>query len=434
MSMRISSSLLSQIGLNTMLAQQKKLSDTQIQIATGRRILAPSDDPYGSARTLDLKESISMNEQYLYNSAQIQNRLGLEEGTVDGIENALQRVRELTINANNGSQTVETRRIIRSEIEQLLKQVVALSNTADANGEFLFSGYQGYTQPFESDGLGGFNYYGDDGQRFLKVGTSTTVAMSDSGTATFLEIKNGNGKFQTKDNPDNQGGGIIDPGTVSGVYVADNYRISFLPPNSNRLNEPVEYYVLDGSNNIIEPSAQAGTSEADFIAGGFAAIQYEDGAVIQGLDKLGVKLNIKGTPTAEAGPPLRQDSFTISPSNNQSMFSTIQNLINTLGMQQQGTADLSEFHNAMNRNIVDLDQSLGNLLDIRASIGARLNTLDKQVEINETFSLQLNTTLSEIQDLDYSEAVTRLNLQLVGLQAAQNAYTKVQGLSLFNFL
>jgi len=147
-----------------------------------------------------------------------------------------------------------------------------------------------------------------------------------------------------------------------------------------------------------------------------------------------VKLNIKGTPTAEAGPPLRQDSFTISPSNNQSMFSTIQNLINTLGMQQQGTADLSEFHNAMNRNIVDLDQSLGNLLDIRASIGARLNTLDKQVEINETFSLQLNTTLSEIQDLDYSEAVTRLNLQLVGLQAAQNAYTKVQGLSLFNFL
>ncbi|HFE37269.1 MAG TPA: flagellar hook-associated protein 3 [Gammaproteobacteria bacterium] len=432
--MRISSSLLSKIGLNTMLAQQKKLSDTQTQVATGRRILAPSDDPYGSARTLDLKEAVNLNKQYLANSAQIENRLGFEEGVLEGVENAMQRVRELTIQAANDSQTIETRRMIRDEIEQLLKQVIALSNTADANGEYIFSGYQGNTKPFESDGAGGFNYYGDDGQRFLKVGTSTTVAMGDSGAATFLDIKNGNGKFQTRDNPDNQGGGIIDPGTVNGIYVADNYRISFLPPNSGRFNEPVEYYVLDGNNNIIEPASQAGMSESDFIAGGFPAVVYEDGAVIQGLDKLGVNVNIQGTPTAEKGPPLRQDSFTISPSNNQSLFATVQNLIDTLGMQQQGTADLSEFHNAMNRNIVDLDQSIGKLLDVRSSIGARLNTLDKQIAINETFDLQLNTTLSEIQDLDYSEAVTRLNLQLVGLQAAQNAYTKVQGLSLFNFL
>jgi len=425
--MRISSSLLSKNGLETMLAQQKKLSDTQLQVSTGNRILAPSDDPYGSARSLDLKETISANEQFTSNSTQVENRLSLEEGTLIGVGNALQRVRELMINANNDSQTIESRRLIRSEIEQLLQQVISLSNTADSNGEYIFSGYQGKTKPFDTDGVGNFNYYGDDGQRFLKVGPSTTVAMGDSGEAAFLDIKNGNGKYQTQDDPNNTGGGIIDPGTILGSYVADNYSIKFLPASSGSVYDPVEYYVLDGANNIIVPAAQVGITEAAFTGGGFPGVAYEDGAVVQGLDTLGVKTSISGTPAVG-------DSFSISPSNNQSMFATIQNLIDTLGMAQQGTADLTEFHNAMNRNIVDIDQSIGSILDIRASIGARLNTVDKQIEINESFTLQLKTTLSEIQDLDYSEAVTRLNMQLVGLQAAQNAYTKIQGLSLFNYL
>lgn len=417
-----------------MLAQQKKLSETQLQAATGRRILSPSDDPYGSARVLDLKESLSLNVQYKYNTAQISNRLGLQEGTLDGIESALQKARELALSGNNASQNPETRRLIRTEVEQLLKHVMFLSNTADANGEYIFSGYQGSTKPFSADGIGNFNYYGDDGQRFIKVGTDTQVAMGDSGEATFLDIKNGNGKFTTSDNPNNQGGGIIDPGTVSGVYIADNYRIEFLPPNSGAVHDPVEYYVLDGSGNIISPSAQAGETEAVFLASGLPGVVYEDGAAVSGLDDLGINITISGTPTAEAGPPLRQDSFAVNPSKNQSMFSTLQNLIDSLGMPQVGTADLTEFHNSMNRNLMDLDRSIEKVLEIRASVGARLNTLDKQIDINETFNLQLETTLSEIENVDYAEVVTRLNLQLVGLEAAQNAYSKVQGLSLFNYL
>jgi len=425
--MRISSSLLAKNGLETMLAQQKKLSDIQLKVSTGNRILAPSDDPYGSARSLDLQETIRANEQYTKNSSQLENRLSLEEGTLIGVGNSLQRVRELMISANNDSQTIETRRLIRSEVEQLLQQVISLSNTADSNGEYIFSGYQGKTKPFDTDGVGNFNYYGDDGQRFLKVGPSTTLAMGDSGETAFLAIKNGNGKFQAVDNPNNTGGGIIDPGTTFGSYVADNYAVKFIPPSTGSTFDPVEYYVLDGANNIIVPAAQAGITEAAFTGGGFAGVAYEDGAVLQGLDALGVKTSISGTPAAG-------DEYTISPSNNQSMFASIQNFIDTLGMAQQGTADLTEFHNAMNRNIIDMDQSIGSILDVRASIGARLNTVDKQIEVNESFTLQLKTTLSEIQDLDYSEAVTRLNMQLVGLQAAQNAYTKIQGLSLFNYL
>lgn len=71
---------------------------------------------------------------------------------------------------------------------------------------------------------------------------------------------------------------------------------------------------------------------------------------------------------------------------------------------------------------------------MRAGAGARLNALDNQAEINADYQLQLQTTLSEVQDLDYAEAISRFELQLVALQAAQQSFSRISGLSLFNFL
>ena len=82
----------------------------------------------------------------------------------------------------------------------------------------------------------------------------------------------------------------------------------------------------------------------------------------------------------------------------------------------------------------NLDQSLDKVSQVRADLGVRLNQVENQLDINESFNLQLRETLSEIQDLDYAEAVTRFNLELTALQAAQQAYVKMQGLSLLNYL
>ncbi len=451
--MRVSTSALTQISLDAMLKQQKDLSRTQMQVTTGQRIISPSDDPYGSARTLDLREAVGKNDQYQANSSYAKSRLSLEEGTLDGVGAAVQRLRELMIVANNDSQNLETRRYIKEEVDQLLDQVLSLSNTIDSNGEYIFAGYQGKTKPFGLDGLGGYTFAGDDGQRFIKMSESTSIAMGDSGVDTFLKIKNGNGTFQTSEFSANQGTAIIDPGSEIGPYVQGTYTVKFLPPSSGNFYDGLEYYVLDSVGDVLVPTANAGSAEATFIAafnGGTASgIAYTDGAEIQGLNARGMKLTIAGRPFVDTVPPLNDsapnpstfvvnaansDGFTIEPSRNQSIFESISNFANTLVGPQQSPEELAKFHNAMNRAIIDIDQSMGRILEIRARIGGRLNTVDKQLNVNEAFSLEMNTTLSAIQDLDYSEAITRLNLQLVGLQAAQSAYTKIQGLSLFNYL
>ena len=88
----------------------------------------------------------------------------------------------------------------------------------------------------------------------------------------------------------------------------------------------------------------------------------------------------------------------------------------------------------MNRSLIDLNRSLDNILEVRGNIGARLNALDAQETINDAYRIQLREILSNVEDLDFAEAVSRLNLELTGLEASQKAFTRVQDISLFNFL
>lgn len=93
-----------------------------------------------------------------------------------------------------------------------------------------------------------------------------------------------------------------------------------------------------------------------------------------------------------------------------------------------------EANNPNSDILTDLDTALDSIFTTRAKIGARLNAVDSQEQINEQFKVQTRSVLSDIEDLDYAEAIGRLNLELAGFEAAQQSFQKIQSLSLFNFL
>ena len=101
-----------------------------------------------------------------------------------------------------------------------------------------------------------------------------------------------------------------------------------------------------------------------------------------------------------------------------------------------GTVSSNDTHifNAISHSIVDLDNAFDKILDIRTSVGGRLNSLDDQSDVNETFLLDLEATLSRTQDLDLTSAITELQLRATALEAAHAAYSRIQNLSLFQFL
>lgn len=92
------------------------------------------------------------------------------------------------------------------------------------------------------------------------------------------------------------------------------------------------------------------------------------------------------------------------------------------------------FNESMNTVLTDFDASLESLLVARTNVGARLRAIEDQYGLHENTVLDMQSIKSSIQDLDYTEAISRFESQALVLQASQQAFTRVKELSLFNFL
>jgi flagellar hook-associated protein 3 FlgL len=378
---------------------QAALDQTQRQISSGRRILTPSDDPLAAARAVEIRESIGRLEQFDRNANMANNRLFQEESSLGSVNNVLQRVRELALQANNATQNSESRQLIAIEMRQRLDELVQIANQKDGSGNYLFSGNLESTTPVTSMG-GSFTYNGDQGQRFIQIGESRQVADGDSGAAIFFKIRSGNGSFITSPAATNNGSGVLGQGSVVDPSAWDQgqYTVRFI--------DPANYEVIDSGGGVVS----TGT--------------FQDGDT---LAFSGIEFSLDGQP--EAG-----DEFTVAPSPYQDVFSMVDQLATALESGASGTAPLAAMNNAVNAGLQNIDQAIGNVLDVRVTVGSRLSAIESQVDSNGAFKLNYQDTLAGIEDLDYAEALSRLSLEMTTLEAAQQSFIRTQSLSLFNYL
>ncbi len=170
-------------------AQQVKMSKTQMQLSSGLNILTPSDDPAAAVRTLSLQETIDKTAQYQDNIGMVRSRLSIEEGGLDTAENIMFRAKELTVQALNDTLTLQDRVAIKSEIDQLLQEMVGVANTKNANGEYIFSGDLSTTPAVAWDAeVGSYVYQGGINQRVLDIAPERRVADGDLGSNVFSNI------------------------------------------------------------------------------------------------------------------------------------------------------------------------------------------------------------------------------------------------------
>jgi flagellar hook-associated protein 3 FlgL len=409
---RVSTSELFRQGVGSILEGQAAVGKTSLQIASGKRILSPADDPSGSVQSLELGTALAVNTQFQKNIDVATQKIQYEETALNSVVTNLQRVRELVVQANNDSQSADTRSYIASEIRQRLDEIVGLANSRDANGEYIFAGYRSNTQPFSIDSTGNVTYLGDANQRFIQISPVRQVAIGNSGDDVFNNILDGNGSFSTSSNPANTGTAIIDTGQVTDLAAwqanVDTYTVTITEPTPGDLR-----YTVTDATAPTPPGLPADVplvSDADI-----------------SIPSIGLQFSIEGNPAAG-------DTFTITPSTNKSIFETYTDIINALESGTDDGAIRAQMHTILNQGLQELQTDLTNVDRIRSGIGARLNALDGQSEINESASLQLKTVKSAIEDLDYAEAISRFQQQLTGLEAAQKTYIQIQGLSLFDYI
>ncbi len=400
--MRVSNIQAYRQGVESMQAQQAKLQQTELQLGSGLKIMKPSDDPSGAVKVLDLNNSIGAIDQFSRNASLAEASLGFEESVVANVNTNLQRIRELAVQGNNATNSPSDRVSIAEEIYQRLDELLALANTRNASGEYIFGGFKVDAPPFVSNG-GTVSYQGDQGQRFLQVAQGSQVAVGNSGDSIFQRIRSGDGNVQVVSSPANTGTAVVGAFGLNGSFVSDTYTVTFTQAVST---DPITYTVTDGGAATV---ASGTYNEGDSIA--FAGAQF-----------------------ALTGLPAQGDEITVASSQNRDVFTTAKAIADALVRPAPLPQDVARFHNEMGQGLANLDQAISGLSSVRAGIGARLNNLETIESINQDFKLQLQTVLSETQDLDFAEAISRFNLQLTSLQAAQQAFVKTSGLSLFNYL
>ncbi|MCK9201656.1 MAG: flagellar hook-associated protein FlgL [Gallionella sp.] len=403
--MRISSNSMYDSNIAAMSLQQQRMLQTQQQVSTGRKFITPADDPVAAAQALSLSQSSAVNTQYSVNRGAARHTMSLTESILQSATSLLQDVRESAISAGNGALGVNDRQMIANALTGKLQALVGLANSNDGIGNFLFAGFQSKTQPF-IDTPAGVAYAGDDGQRLIQVNASRQMPSSESGADVFMRVKNGNGTFVVQGGTNvntglsNQGTGVATVGNVTNatLLTGNNYEVTFFDDGNGGLT----YNVTDLAT----------------FASPLVGVPYVAGQAI-GFD--GMQFSVSGT-------PINGDTFTVSPSSNESVFKTLSDMIANLNGPAAG------FGGRLAYSINQIDRALDNVLTSRSSVGVRLNELDALEVSGEDLGVQYQQSLSALQDVDYTKALSDLSQQQIYLQAAQKSFAKVSGMSLFDYL
>ena len=394
-------------GEQSLMARQREVLTTQQQLASGRRINGPADDPLGAADGVGIRSSLSQLGQFKRNQDHATYVLNLGESALTGVIDGLQDVKEKLVAAGNGAYGDGERRMIAGELESVLARLVGLANASDGVGGYLFSGSREKTPPFAQSGTS-VSFNGDEILQRLEVAQDRFAQIKFSGDALFNKIRPGNGSFTTGSAAGNTGSAWIDPGAVvdPSALTGRPYTISFA------VSGGVTTYTVTRSN-----ASGPATPVASGTYSPPMALQFE-----------GIQVGLTGAPADG-------DSFAVAPAGFQSVFDSLAQAIETLKQPVAGDpAAAARMRTALGAAQASLGGALDHVLLKRAEMGAALAEIEAYGGLNDDRQLEYETRLSGIEDLDYASAATELSRRQLSFQAALQSYSMVSKLSLFDYL
>jgi flagellar hook-associated protein 3 FlgL len=377
-------------------ALETALAQTQSQLSTGTQLQNAADNPTAMTQVNELNAQLSASQQQVSNGNTVTSGLQLEQNALSNATTALQSARDIAVEGNNSDLSLTDRQGLVAQLQQLQQTLLASANSQDAQGNYLFGGTASGSAPFAAGGAS-VSYLGNDQVNQVQIGPDQSLSVGDAGSAVFMNIPAGNGTFTTAVAATNTGSASIDTGSVTnpGAWVPDVYTVSF--------SSPTQYQVTNGAGAVVASGAYTSGN----------AIAFN-----------GAEVTISGTPAAG-------DQFTVAPAGKASVFSTIAGLITTLNSSTLSSAQIST---QVGGAIQQIDAALNNFNNVQAGVGGRLNAVTAAAASAQTTQTNLTASVSQLSDVDYAAAVTKLSGQEVTLQAAQESYASIAKLSLFNYL
>lgn len=407
--MRISTGQLYDRSIQSVLDNQADLSDIQQQLASGKKLLRPSDDPVGAAQVIRLTEEIDLIAQYKKNSNLLTNSLEQEETVLSSVNNSINRARVLMIQSGNGIVSTSDRKAIAIEIGQIRDQIFDLMNSRNPSGEYIFAGFQSASPAFSFNASATGNKYsfeGDGGQNDIQVSDTISLQMNNSGQDVFENVL-----ARLKSTITGTVGATSASLEVQGQSAFDKFHINNYDAVNAANNEFQVSIISPTQAQITNVGTGAVLDTVDFLSG--SALLYK-----------GLEFNIEGT----TGDTV---NFQLEFPAKKNIAETLNNFVIALNNQDIGDG---AFDNALSDALIGVDNSLTSISNSISKIGGRVNVADSVLASNLDLEIANKSARSNIEEVDYAEAVSELSRQETALQAAQATFARVTGTSLFDFI
>ncbi len=400
-------------ALRNIATRQIKLSTSQANLTAGKKIVRPSDDPTNTANAERARMRISRIAADQRALESQRNAIATAESTLGDVTDALQRFRELVVNAGDGINSGSERQFIVNELQGLRDHIYTLANTKDTNGLPLFSALGSALTPFVGPKTTApdYTFKGLPGQT---ASTDVAIPYALDGDSAFM----------------------FDPSTDAAYNVQMGDKMTSLTASTISLTDAslINGSSYNISNIVIEAGTAAGSSKATY-----TLTETPAGSTTQNLpvtvsgpdypstDK-NIPVTVGGLSLTLTGTPSATDTLSITPS--ASLFSTLDTAIKDIGLAPNANnASL-----AVGQALQNIDIGIGRVLAVRGQAGELINRADRMSSNQTIRSEQLEDDRSRAEDLDMVKGISDFNSQQTGYQAALQSYAQVQKLSLFTYM
>jgi len=404
-----------------------KLSQLQLQAATGKRMNRPSDDPTAISPVLSARTQIMTSNRYIETIESGLDRLDNAEGYLDGMENTLVRVKEIAIAAVNGSLNQQDLLTYAEEVSQL-REVLLDAGNAQVDGKYLFAGFEEKTAPFSlnpaypatppSSSVSPVLYAGDNGSLEFEIAPNELVGVNLAGNGFLL------GDF------DNDG--ATDSGAVDIFSL-----VTALEEALRGNNQPVPMFLPD----------VAATTTTNGVAGVTAEVQNLDLSSMTLAAGDTLTLSIDGTDFTYTnatggdltGAGLVTDVVANLPVANYTLADSGSGVM-TITQNAGSEADIAPITTTRGfmGTITDLINPLESAADqvrsqrsLKGNIGRRLETALAHME---QIKIDMEEMRSRYEDADILETITSMEQQQQSFEAALNVTGKVSALSILDYI
>ena len=380
------------------------LADLQEQSATGKRLRKPSDQPQDVANDLKLKTNLAGLSQYNKNIDDGRGFMSTTDTAMSGMNDLLQRMRELAVESSTDTITSTERVYFNSEVEQLSRQLVALINT-QFKGDYIFGGTQTKISPLEIK-----SSRADTTDDYAKLNMAYYNAAGAAVPAT-VQLFNGFDRSPATN---------IIPGSFD------------LKAGTTSYSEGTDYTIdyKNGTITILNPALAVDTTPgtANYAPGQFdISFDY----LAKGKDVFGATVSNRGTIERQVENGISMpinisaDELMNNPAEGSDMLGTVIDL---------GEDLLKNNRDGISSAIDGIDRIMKTINSAQAKNGARINRFDTTQSRNADQTTNSTDLQSKLEDAEMTSTITNyMNAQNVYDAALKSAAGMIQQ-SLVNFL